>query len=137
MVSKGKYIEIEPLDLRYASIGDDVRINNWRHGYKVTARSENFLYLRGKEFGNDHYSVIELRPSHSAYNDLLPEEEPMLTAGPDFWLFGWIEGEILDLQLFTQEWYSAYLKSWEDGETNFSRRAVAVRKAYIRKENKP
>lgn len=116
-------------------VGDRIRINDWRNGMNVIHRTEDYLLLAGAQFGKELISVIELLPAKCTYNH---REKGHFTAGGDFWLFGWAgwRDENLNI-LFDEERMEAYLRSFESGETEFSRRAVAVRSMQVLKAHRP
>lgn len=118
-------------ELSEIRVGDRVRINNWRNGMNVIHRTENYLLLTGTQFGKELISVIEILPAKYTHNHM---KKGHFTAGGDFWLFGWAgwRDENHNI-LFDEERMEAYLRSFESGETEFSRRAVAVESMQVLK----
>ena len=119
-------------ELSSITVGDKVRINDWRTGLVVIHRTENYLLLKGKEYGKEIISVVELLPSKYTHNN---REEGYFTAGGDFWLFGW-SGWYADEPfevVMNKDTMEAYLRSFESGETEFSRRSVAVKNMQVLK----
>lgn len=123
----------EKNELDAISVGDKIRINDWRNGFTVVHRIENHILLKGVEFGKEIISVIELLPSNHTRNN---REEGRFTVGGDFWLFGW-SGWYIDeafKAVMNEDTMEAYLRSFESGETEFSRRAVAVKNMQVMKQ---
>lgn len=124
----------DPKELQAITVGDKIRINNWRAGATVARRTKDYLLLLGSEFGEKFMSVIELLPSEITHND---RTKGYFTAGGDFWLFGWAgwcSGEDCKV-VMNEETMEAYLRSFETGITEFSRNAVAVLRMEVNKSN--
>lgn len=121
-----------PVELAAIAAGDKIRINDWRNGMTVVHRTENHILLKGNDFGQEIISVIELLPAKYTRNNL---EAGHFTAGGDFWLCGW-SGWYVDEPfkvVMNERTMEAYLRSFETGETEFSRHAVTVKRMEIKR----
>ena len=114
---------------------DIVRVNGWRNPLRVRAVSENYFVMARKlEKGYD-YSVCEKkRRTAGRHNEMT---QGMFHVSTDHWIFGW-NGFLGGYNFEDPVATAAYLKSFEDGESQLSeRRGIPIRAIHISRAEAP
>lgn len=115
------------------TVGDLVKVNNWTKPMRVKAVSDNYFVMTKKQFGDTYYSVCSKLPWNGIrYNSM---RGGMFHCGPDNWIFGApVSIDYDNLYEFdNEEANQAYLKMFEDGESEISqRKGIAIYDLYVK-----
>lgn len=126
------YTEITRKVLDSIKVGDLVKVNDWKKPLKVKAVSENYFVMAGNLFGKPLYSVCSKLPGGFNRNAMVAD---MFHCGTDNWVFGSpLSCDHERLYFFeNEEANTAYLQSFENGETELSvRSSVAIYDLYVK-----
>ena len=127
------YSDVTREALDTIQVGDLVKVNDWKKPMRVKAVSENYFVMTKKQFGDTYYSVCSKLPwGGIRYNAM---RGGMFHCGPDSWIFGAPASIDYDnlYEFDNEEASQAYLKSFEDGESEISeRRGVAIYDLYVK-----
>lgn len=114
-------------------VGDLVKVNDWTKPMRVKAVSDNYFVMTKKQFGDTYYSVCSKLPWNGIrYNAM---RGGMFHCGPDNWIFGApVSIDYDNLYEFdNEEANQAYLKMFEDGESEISqRKGIAIYDLYVK-----
>lgn len=113
-------------------VGDLVKVNDWTKPMRVKAVSDNYFVMTKKQFGDTYYSVCSKLPWNGIrYNAM---RGGMFHCGPDSWIFGAPGIDYDNLYQFDNEDANqAYLKMFEDGESEISqRKGIAIYDLYVK-----
>lgn len=101
------------------SIGNHVRVNDWKKPMRVKGVSENYFVMVRNHFGQLWYSVCEKKPwGGIRYNHMVGG---MFHCGRDNMIFGWMG---FDYKFVDQEQINKYLQAFETGEIELSVRGT-------------
>lgn len=101
------------------SIGNLVRVNDWKKPMRVKGVSENYFVMVRNNFGQLRYSVCEKkRWGGIRHNKMVGG---MFHCGVDNMIFGWIG---FDYKFDDQEQINKYLQAFETGEIELSVRGT-------------
>ena len=127
------YNEVTREALDTIKVGDLIKVNDWTKPMRVKAVSENYFVMTQKQFGDTYYSVCSKLPWKGIRHNAM--RGGMFHCGPDSWIFGApVSIDYDNLYEFdNEEANQAYLKSFEDGESEISeRRGVAIYDLYVK-----
>lgn len=127
------YSDVTREALDTVKIGDLIKVNDWTKPMRVKAVSENYFVMTQKQFGDTYYSVCSKLPWEGIRHNAM--RGGMFHCGPDSWIFGApVSVDYENLYEFdNEEANQAYLKSFEDGESEISeRRGIAIYDLYVK-----
>lgn len=101
------------------SIGNLIRVNDWRKPMRVMGVSKNYFVMIRNNFGKLRYSVCEKKPwGGIRYNQMVGGK---FHCGVDNMIFGWIG---FDYRFDDQEKIDNYLQAFETGGIELSVRGT-------------
>ncbi|MEK3717946.1 hypothetical protein [Paenibacillus sp. FSL R7-0333] len=101
------------------SIGNLVRVNDWKKLMRVKGVSENYFVMVRNNFGQLRYSVCEKKPWGGIRHNRMVGG--MFHCGTDNMIFGWIG---FDYKFDDQDQINRYLHAFESGEIELSVRGT-------------
>lgn len=127
------YTDITREQLDAITVGNLIKINNWKKPMRVNAVSENFFVMTQKNFGNTYYSVCSKLPWDGIIHNSM--RGGMFHCGPDDCIFGSpLCAEYENLYEFeNEESNEAYLQEFEEGRVHISERSgIAIYDLYVK-----
>ncbi|MEG0898335.1 MAG: hypothetical protein RSF40_01315 [Oscillospiraceae bacterium] len=133
------YDEITKEVLDTVSVGDLIKVNDWKKPMRVVGVSENYFVMIEKLFGRTFYSVCEkiTLPDGYLHNDM---QGGKFHCSTDNMIFGYVpkdfdmeNGKQYDFD--NEDWVKEYLQAFENKEIELSvRTGVAIKTIEIKKE---
>lgn len=132
------YTEITKEILDSISVGDLIKVNNWKRPMRVRYVSDNYFVMTQTQFKDEIYSVCEKKiRTDGDHNNMT---KGMYHTAPDASLFGWYGwleyNKSGKYEFDSIETTQKYLQSFENGESELSERSgIAIKEIYIKRAN--
>ncbi|WP_094607754.1 hypothetical protein SPSIL_008830 [Sporomusa silvacetica DSM 10669] len=124
------YTEITKEILDNLSIGDLVKVNDWKKPMRVKCISENYVVIVQKQFKETYYSVIEKKRRNTGDHNAM--RQGLFHCGKDDWIFGDSE---FRYNFDDTEAVARYLQTFETEEAHLSERnAIPILTLHVKSE---